>query len=86
MHGLDHTPKPFFADDLLKLNRLPLGHRRLITRRPMVSMRVRARLVIVLYEFTNQVVEMILAEGNEMVEAFGLNGLNKSFDPGVEIG
>jgi hypothetical protein len=35
----------------------------------MVSMRVRAGLVIVLYEFTNQVVEMILAEGNEMVEA-----------------
>jgi hypothetical protein len=69
MHGLDHAPKPFSADDLLKPNRFPLGHGRLLTRGPMVSMRVRAGLVIVLYEFTNQVVEMILAEGNEMVEA-----------------
>ena len=85
MHRLDHTAKPFFADDLLKPNRLPLGHRRLLTRGPMVSMRVRARFVVVLDKFANQVVEMILAEGNEMVEAFGLNGLNKSFDPGVQI-
>ena len=75
MHGLDHAPKPFSADDLLDLNRLPLRHGRLLTRGPMVSMRVRAGLVIVLYEFTNQVVEMILAEGNEMVEAFRLDGV-----------
>ena len=58
----------------------------MLTRGPMVSMRVRAGLVIVLYEFTNQVVEMILAEGNEMVEAFRLDGLNETFDTGVEIG
>jgi hypothetical protein len=69
MHRLDHTAKPFSADDLLKPNRLPLVHRCLLTRGPMVSMRARPRFVIVLYEFTNQVVEMILAEGNEMVEA-----------------
>ena len=85
MHRLDHTPKPFSTDDFFKPNRLPLGHWRLITRRPMVSMRVRSRFVVVLDKFANQVVEMILAEGNEMVEAFGLNGLNKSFDPGVQI-
>jgi hypothetical protein len=59
MHRLDHTPKPFSTDDFFKPNRLPLGHWRLLTRGPTVSMRVRARLVIVLYEFTNQVVEMM---------------------------
>ena len=52
----------------------------------MVSIGVRARLVVVLYEFANQVIEMILAEGNEMVEAFSLYHLNKTFHPGVEIG
>ena len=72
--------------DLLKLNRLPLRHWRLITRRPMVSMRVRSRFVVVLDKFANQVIEMILAEGNEMVEAFRLDGLNETFDTSVEIG
>ena len=49
-------------------------------------MGVRSRFVIVLDKFANQVVEMILAEGNEMVETFGLDCLHKTFDPGVEIG
>ena len=52
----------------------------------MVSMRVRSRFVVVLDKFANQVIEMILAEGNEMVEAFRLDGLNETFDTGVEIG
>ena len=86
MHGLDHAPKPFSADDLLKANRFPLRHGRLLKRRPMVSMGVRTRFVIVLDKFANQVVEMSLAEGNEMVETFGLDRLHKTFDSGVEIG
>jgi hypothetical protein len=83
---LDHTAKPFSADDLLKPNRLPLVHRCLLTRGPMVSMRARPRFVIVLDKFTNQVVEMILTKSNEMVETFSLDRLHKSFHPGVEIG
>ena len=86
MHGHDHAAKPVSADDLLDSNRLPLRHGRLLKRRPMVSMEVRARFVIVLDKFANQVVEMILAEGNKMVETFGLDRLHKTFDSGVEIG
>ena len=85
MHGLDHASKPFSADNLLKVNRLPLRHGCLLTR-PMVSMGMRPRFVIVLDKFANQVVKMILAEGNKMIETFGLDRLHKTFDPGVEIG
>ena len=86
MHGLAHTPKPFTADNLFKANRLPFRHGRLLTRRPMVSMGMRPSFVVVLDKFANQVVEMILAKSNKMVEIFGLDRLNKTFHPGVEIG
>lgn len=37
-------------------------------------------------ELRDEMVEMILAERNEMVEAFGLDRLHKSFDPGIQVG
>ena len=49
-------------------------------------MRMRSRLVVVVDEHANQIIEMIVAEGDEMVEAFGLDGLNKTFDPCIQIG
>ena len=52
----------------------------------MVSMGVRPRLVVVFDKFANQLVEMILAKSNKMVETFGLDCLHKTFDPGAEIG
>ena len=58
----------------------------MLKRRPMVSKGVRPRFVIVLDKFANQVVKMILAKSNKMVETFGLDRLHKTFDPGVEIG
>ena len=57
----------------------------MLKRRPMVSMGVRARFVIVLDKFAYQVVKMILAKSNKRVETFGLD-LHKMFDSGVEIG
>ena len=52
----------------------------------MVSIGVRSRLVVMVDELANQIVEMILAEGDEMVETFGLDGLNKTFNSGIQIG
>ena len=52
----------------------------------MVSMRMRSRLVVVFDELANQIVEMILAEGDEVIETFVLDGLNKTFNSGIQVG
>ena len=52
----------------------------------MVSVGVRTGLVVMVDELANQIVEMILAEGDEMVETFGLDGLDESLDPCIQIG
>ena len=83
---LDHATKLFTTDNLCEANRFPFGNGPLITRRPMVSVGVRSRLVVVLDELTNQIVEVVFAEGDEMVETFGLDGLDESLDPCIQIG
>ena len=86
MHRVDHATKPFSTDDVLEADRLPFGQRGWSRWRSVVSTGMGASLVVVLGEFGHEVVEMILAEGDEMVEAFRLDHLNKSLDPGIEVG
>ena len=86
MHRLDHAAKPLSTCNLFEKNRLPFGHGRLVTRRPVVSVRMWAGLVVVLREFANQIIEVILAEGDKVIEAFGLDCLNETFDLCVQIG
>ena len=86
MHRLDHATKPFSKNNLFETDRLPFGHRRLVFERPVVSIGVRTRLVVVNNEFANQVIEIILAERYEMAEAFRLDRLYESFDPGIQVG
>ena len=62
MHRLDHATKPFSTNNLFETDRLPFGHRRLVFERPVVSIGVRTRLVVVNNEFANQVIDIILAE------------------------
>ena len=52
----------------------------------MVSIGVRSRLVVMVDELANRIVEVVFAEGNEMVETFGLDGLDESLDPCIQIG
>ena len=52
----------------------------------MASVGVRTGLVVMVDELANQIVEVVLAEGDEMVETFVLDGLDESLDPGIQIG
>ena len=47
----------------------------------MVSIGVRTGLVVIVGELANQIVEVVFAEGDEMVETFDLSGLDGSLDP-----
>ena len=83
---LDHAAESFPADNVFKPNRLPLGFRSLVAGRSVVSIRVRTGFIVMLDELRDEMVEMIPAEGNEMVEAFSLDRLYKSLDPGIQVG
>ena len=37
-------------------------------------------------KLANQIVEMILAEGDEVIETIVLDGLTKTFNSGIQIG
>lgn len=60
--------------------------RRTLTRRQVFSLRVRTDGVVIIDPLRNDVVEMLLAEEQEFVQAFPLDALNKPFDSPVEIG
>ena len=86
MHRLDHAAKPLSTDNVFNSNGFPFGRRILIRGRSMVSVGVRARFIVMVGELTNQIFEVVIAKRNEMIEAFGLDHLNKTFHPCVQIG
>lgn len=51
----------------------------------MFSYTVRSMFVVIINEFRNEIIEMCLAESDEMVQGFVFNRLYNSFDPGIEI-
>ncbi len=75
---------------LLHFNLIHLQRNNLIRnisqRRQMPSFRVRPMLVVVFHELIDDVIEMPLAEQDELVEAFMFDRLDEPLNPSVQIG
>jgi len=76
----------FLAVDLIELDRLEFWRRLSTTVRQIFSRAVRSMFVVIINEFRNKIIEMHLAESDEMVQGFVFNRLHKPLDPGIQIG
>ena len=80
MHRLDDAAQLLATFNVLELDGRPLRDVGLITRRPVVSVAVRAVGVEVGRERLDQVVEMIATKNDEVVQDLVLDTLNYSLD------
>ena len=85
MHRLDHAAELLATFNVLELDGRPLGDVGLITRRPVVSSAMRATGVVVSRERFDQVVEVVTAKNDEMVQDLVLDRLDDSLDSGVQV-
>ena len=85
MHRLDHAAKLLATFNVLELDGRPLGDVDLITRRSVVSMAMRAIGVEVSREGFDQIVEMIAAKNDEVLQALMLDRLDDSLDSRVQV-
>ena len=83
MHRLDHAAELLATFNFFELDDRPLGDVNLLTRRPVVSMAMWPVVVIVLCENLDQVVEMVAAKNNEVVQNLVLDRLDDSLDSRV---
>ena len=83
MHRLDHAAKLLATFNVLELDGGPLGDFGLVARRSVVSTAVRAIGVIVGRERLDQVVEVVAAKNDEVLQAFMLDRLDDSLRSGI---
>ena len=83
MHRLDHAAKLLATFNVLELDGRPLRDVGLITRRPVVSVAVRAVGVEVGRERLDQVVEMVAAKNDEVIQYLVLDTLDHALHPRV---
>ena len=85
MHRLDHAAKLLATFNVLELDGRPLGDVDLITRRSVISVAMRAIGVEVSREGFDQIVEMIAAKNDEVLQALMLDRLDDSLDSRVQV-
>ena len=83
---LDQPAEMFLTVDLTEFDRLEFWRRLSTTVRQIFSRAVRSMFVVIINEFRNKIIEMHLAESDEMVQGFVFNRLHKPLDPGIQIG
>ena len=83
MHRLHHAAELLATLNVLELDGGPLGDFGLVARRSVVSTAVRAIGVIVGRERLDQIVEMVAAKNNEVVQNLMLDRLDDSLDSRV---
>ena len=83
MHRLDHAAELLATFNFFELDDRPLGDVNLLTRRPVVSMAMWPVVVIVLCENLDQVVEVVAAKNDEVLQAFMLDRLDDSLRSGI---
>lgn len=82
---LDQSTKPFVTDDSFEYDRLVLRRRIGTGGRQEVSRRVCPVFVVITGVLADEIVQMLLATDQKVVQAFLLNTLNYAFTAGVEI-
>ena len=83
MHRLDHAAQLLTTFNVVEPDGRPLRNLDLITRRPVVSMAMRAIGVEVGRERLDQVVEVVAAKNDEVLQAFMLDRLDDSLRSGI---
>ncbi len=82
----DQSSEMFLAVDLIESDCLEFWRGLGTAGRQMFSCTVRSMFVVIINKFRNKIIEMCLAECDEMVQGFVFNRLHKPFDPGIQIG
>ena len=83
--SLDQPTEPFVADDLIEYDRLIFRRRIGTGRRQEISRRMRSLSVIIANVLTDEIVEVLLATDQEIVQAFVLDRLDHSFTTGIQV-